>query len=266
MSEPKTRLQKYSAPALEKGLDILELLSQASEHGLTQAEIAEGIGRSKNEIFRMMVVLEERGYIERAGGDAFQLTRKLGEMIGPRNDTARMLEIARPFMAGLSRKTMLSNHLWILKDARMQVGARTRASDTYSLALAEGAQGRVFGSSAGACFLSGLPDAKTRLEALRDMGEYDVSEEEYRPFDEEVMACRNDGVSVLPSQDVAGVLEVSSPLNMPSSAQPVGVVTVPMINASRAGKEISTVIARLRDTTAKICDRMAFLSVFYINK
>ena len=69
MSEAKTKLQKYSAPALEKGLDILELLSLCSGGGLSQSEIAEGLGRSKNEIFRMMVVLEERGYIKRSDGD-----------------------------------------------------------------------------------------------------------------------------------------------------------------------------------------------------
>ena len=49
-----TKLQKYSAPALEKGLDILELLSlSASEMSLSQ--IAAGVGRSKNEIFRAVV-------------------------------------------------------------------------------------------------------------------------------------------------------------------------------------------------------------------
>ena len=45
----------YSAPALEKGLDILELLSK-QEAGLTQSEISRALGRSVSEIFRMLVV------------------------------------------------------------------------------------------------------------------------------------------------------------------------------------------------------------------
>ena len=56
------RTPKYTAPALEKGLDILEHLSR-SDAGLTQAEIARVLGRSVSEIFRMLVVLQERGYI-----------------------------------------------------------------------------------------------------------------------------------------------------------------------------------------------------------
>ena len=52
----------YSAPALEKGLDILELLSE-QEAGLTQSEIARGLGRSIGEIFRMLMVLRDRGFV-----------------------------------------------------------------------------------------------------------------------------------------------------------------------------------------------------------
>lgn len=54
------RPQKYTAPALEKGLDILERLS-LSEAGLSLSEIARDLGRSVSEIFRMLVVLQQRG-------------------------------------------------------------------------------------------------------------------------------------------------------------------------------------------------------------
>jgi hypothetical protein len=56
---PEDRPQKYTAPALEKGLDILERLS-LSETGLSLSEIARDLGRSVSEIFRMLVVLEQR--------------------------------------------------------------------------------------------------------------------------------------------------------------------------------------------------------------
>lgn len=46
---------RYRAPALEKGLDILELLAQRVE-GLSQAEIAKELGRSPNETDRKSVV------------------------------------------------------------------------------------------------------------------------------------------------------------------------------------------------------------------
>src|SRR6266540_3233993 len=54
----------YHVPALEKGLDILECLA-AQGVPLTQAQIARAIGRSANELFRMLTTLERRGYIQR---------------------------------------------------------------------------------------------------------------------------------------------------------------------------------------------------------
>ena len=46
---PLDDLEKYRAPALDKGLDILELLA-ATEESLSQAEIAKALDRSPNEI------------------------------------------------------------------------------------------------------------------------------------------------------------------------------------------------------------------------
>ena len=52
---------KYRAPALDKGLDILEFLA-ASPTGLSQAEISKGLGRATNEIYRMLNTLVRRPY------------------------------------------------------------------------------------------------------------------------------------------------------------------------------------------------------------
>ena len=60
--------QAYGAPALEKGLDILELLAGMTR-GVTQSEIAQLLGRSLQEVYRVVMVLERRGYIQRRSGD-----------------------------------------------------------------------------------------------------------------------------------------------------------------------------------------------------
>src|SRR3546814_3794137 len=65
--ETPAKATTYAAPALEKGLDILELLSSVSRP-MGLSDISQAVGRSKNEIFRMLHVLEKRHYIERAQG------------------------------------------------------------------------------------------------------------------------------------------------------------------------------------------------------
>ena len=61
-SKHKPSLRKYNAPALKKGSDILEFLADFPE-GLSRVDIAKGLGRSLNEIFRLICVLEKRGCI-----------------------------------------------------------------------------------------------------------------------------------------------------------------------------------------------------------
>lgn len=50
-------MAKYHALALDKGLDILEFLS-ARIASQSQQEIAKGINRSANEIYRMLICLD----------------------------------------------------------------------------------------------------------------------------------------------------------------------------------------------------------------
>jgi DNA-binding IclR family transcriptional regulator len=74
------RTARYSAPALEKGLDILELLA-ADPAALTRTEIAHRLRRTIGEVFRMLVCLDERGYICKVGTDErYQLTLKFFEL------------------------------------------------------------------------------------------------------------------------------------------------------------------------------------------
>src|ERR1700688_4455482 len=71
---------RYPTPALEKGLDILELFA-SEPAGLTKSEVARRLGRTVSEIFRMLVCLEERGYIsESRDGERFHLTLRLFEL------------------------------------------------------------------------------------------------------------------------------------------------------------------------------------------
>lgn len=70
---------RYSAPALEKGLDVLELLA-AEPHGLNLQEIARRLKRTSNELFRMLDVLVRRGYRVRQPDSAYVLTLRLFEL------------------------------------------------------------------------------------------------------------------------------------------------------------------------------------------
>lgn len=123
---------KYATPALEKGLDILELLAQ-SRRPMNHSEIAEACGRSKNELFRMVVTLQERGYIEKEGGsDGFVLTDRLFRLgLGVRH-VRSLTDCATPRLVDLAQRTAQSAHLVVVRGGRTAIVASfSGSSDMY---------------------------------------------------------------------------------------------------------------------------------------
>ena len=90
-------VDRYRAPALDKGLDILELLA-GIDGALTQAEIAKRLQRSPNEFYRMLDRLVRRGYVTRLDGDHYSLTLKLFGLAQLHAPVRRLVSYAMPLM------------------------------------------------------------------------------------------------------------------------------------------------------------------------
>src|SRR5580700_12014043 len=110
---------RYTAPALDKGLDILELFASEPE-GLSASQVARRLGRTIGEIFRMLVCLAERGYISQVLPDErFQLTLKLFELAHRHHPLQRFIAKARPLMEEVAHKTRQSCHLAMPSDGEV---------------------------------------------------------------------------------------------------------------------------------------------------
>lgn len=117
---------RYSTPALEKGLDILELLSRQAS-GLTKSDIARSLNRTVSEVFRMLVCLERRGYIAQHDGDQYSLTLHLFRMVQQHPPTERLLTEARPVMHWLAQHAKQSCHMGVLEGWQVVILAQVNS-------------------------------------------------------------------------------------------------------------------------------------------
>jgi DNA-binding IclR family transcriptional regulator len=102
----------------------LEALA-AESRGLSQKQLAERVGRSVGEIFRMLAALERRGYVTRDPATAeYALTLKLFRIAWQFPPTERLLEAALPVMEQLAGRVRLSCHLAVLHGEQFMVIAR----------------------------------------------------------------------------------------------------------------------------------------------
>lgn len=104
--------QVYTAPALEKGFKILELLSD-HPRGLTISEMAGRLGMSISEIFRVIMVMERLAWLKRHPGDRFRVTTRLLEMGFKATPVDDLVQTASPFMRELAYRVEQSCHLAI---------------------------------------------------------------------------------------------------------------------------------------------------------
>jgi DNA-binding IclR family transcriptional regulator len=239
VSDPQSKLQKYSAPALEKGLDIIEFLS-LTDSAPSLSQLAAGIGRSKSEIFRMMIVLEERGYIQRSRGDQFVLTDRLSILGAERPLNNKLADLATPVLLELSDKTRYSCHLSVLQKKSFVVVAHATLATSYGLSVQIGHTFPVINTSAGACYLSFLPEhERIRLLSFLD----DQEQRNHSDFEEAIEKCRLDHLVSMPSLESDSIYELSAPVLHTSQNGTVAVVTIPYMDTNK-GEDIRQGIAQ----------------------
>ena len=107
----------YSAPALEKAIDIIELLAR-EPNGLTVSEIATHLSRSISELFRVIVVLDRRGWLRKdPASDRYRVTYKLLETAHRATPAQELTNVAASLMHALAATAMQSCHLVVRNGA-----------------------------------------------------------------------------------------------------------------------------------------------------
>jgi DNA-binding IclR family transcriptional regulator len=120
----------YPTPALEKGLDILELFA-STPSGLTVSEAARRLERTVSEIFRMVLCLEQRGYLAQSqDNERYHLTLRLFRLAQEHPPTKRLVMEALPTMHQLAHKLRQSCHLGVLDGGHVVILAQVDSPES----------------------------------------------------------------------------------------------------------------------------------------
>lgn len=149
--------REYQAPALDKGLEIVELLADRAEP-LGMVEIAAALGRSRSEIYRMLMVLERRGYLHRLPDDRFELSNRLFALAMSAPPLRNLHDSALPHMHRLAERLFQSCQLTVRSENEIVVVARVESPDLLGFALRVGYRRPALLSTSGRLFYASLPD------------------------------------------------------------------------------------------------------------
>jgi DNA-binding IclR family transcriptional regulator len=202
--------KEYSAPALEKGLDIIEALANEPE-GLTSAEISSRLGRPMGQFFRMLVVLQQRGYVAyQAASEHYELTLKLFEIAHGLGPVKRLNLVAAPLMKALSQEIGQSCHLVIYYAGKGHVVVQQNAPSARVLSVRLGAEAPLFDSCSGHILLAFAEGAdREEMLAAIPRSHRKPSAQALRKI---VGRVRADGSECIPSAQVQGVQDIGYPI------------------------------------------------------
>lgn len=219
--------RNYQAPALDKGMEILEFLARHGEpHGL--AELAKALNRSKNELYRMALVLERRGYIERTPDDRFLLTNRLFKL-GMQTPPIRNLhDAALPLMHELSQRLEQSCHLAVRSDDDMVIVARVESPGLVGFAVRVGYRRHVTDSASGCILFGFAPETvrKTWLKSLRRTAPNQIDLQRFLMSTEEARTRR---YAMVPSSSVSAITDIATPIFDGADQAPIAALTIPFL-------------------------------------
>ncbi|PTQ65819.1 IclR family transcriptional regulator [Sphingomonas sp. PP-CE-3G-477] len=236
----------YRAPALEKGLDILELL--ATEHApLTLTAIVQRLQRSTGELFRMIQVLEQRGFVEQTM-EGYSLTSRLFDMGLGRPPIRNLVETALPVMRSLSLETKQSCHLVFASSGDMVVVARMESSEQLGFSVRVGHRRPIHHAASGIVLYAFQPaEVRAQWETLFVPP---ATPAERADLHAEADATRARGHFNAPSSFTEGITELSAPILRGDHA--AAALAIPFVRTKVAPMALDDVVLRLCDAASAI--------------
>lgn len=208
--------QKYSVPALDKALDVLELLAENAA-SMSQAEIGRALNRSASEIFRTLSALEGRGYIRRTAAGQYRLTLKLFELSRMHSPYQELLRVAMPIMRNLSEEVGETCHLTTLRDGEIVVLAQHESPKPLRLSVEVGSRHSPLSTTSGRIILAAM-DVAERAAFLRDYTDFDALPQDVQDtFLTRVRNVHDRGHEISDGERFVGGLDVGVLVGAPTS-------------------------------------------------
>jgi DNA-binding IclR family transcriptional regulator len=243
----------YPTPALEKGLDILELFASTPE-GLTVSEAARRLNRTVSEIFRMILCLEQRGYLAQSPNkERYHLTLRLFRLAQEHPPTKRLVTEALPIMHWLSHELRQSCHLGIIDGGHVVILAQVDSPESTGFYVKMGSKVDLMHAATGHVILAHQnEDARERA-----IDEWRSETKKRKPadLDEHLAKILARGHERRASYEVAGVVNISFPvLNV--QGQAIAGLTVPYVKRIEDTISLAEVVSAMREASRKISEAM----------
>ena len=206
---------KYSAPAVERALEILEIMVQ-NNRSFTATEMAGILGVSVNSVFRIFIELERKYYVLKDPSDSsYELTPKIYFMGTALKERISLVTAAKIYMKRLFRTTNETCVLTTLdEEYKTVVIDQLVSKQPVKFVSTVGFAYETYVSAMGKAMLAYMPEEEvdwylnnTKLKKITD---HTITSKE--AFKKELEQVRIEGVGYDREESIPGLICVASPI------------------------------------------------------
>lgn len=249
--ENVAKTSRYRAPALEKGLDVIELLA-AEKSPLNLSAISQRLGRSSGELFRMLQVLEFKGFITTAeNGSGYVLTNKLFALAMAQAPVRSLVETALPIMRKLTTDIGQSCHIAVASEDQIVVISRIERPGDLGFSVRIGYRREISTATSGLVLFAYQNDETRKAWLKRCKLKGEAADD----FVKRANVVRDKGHYESASHFVRGITDLSAPILHAETA--VAALTVPFVHSNPLLVEMSEAVDHVRAAAKHISNEIA---------
>ena len=247
-----------TVPAIERMDRIMSLIA-GSATGASLSTIANELGIPKSTVHRLLVTMENLGYIEgKSGNGLFRIGHKPGMWAREADISRTLVEVATPFLHQLVAETRETAKLSVVRDDKALVVARVESPREVRITVDVGSQFPIHAGAASRVLLASLSDeviariANTQLARFTDHTIIDAD-----ALYETLARVRELGYAVDDEEYADGVRAVAAPVR-DMHGTVIGAVSVPFIAGDSEGKKQKQLIFITMRIANAISEKMGF--------
>jgi len=241
----------YSVPALDKGLDVFELLA-ASETSLSLTELAGALGQTPSAVFRILNRLESRSYVVRHPvSGRYRLSLKLFELAHTHSPAEHLITVSGKPMRELADTVRESVHLSVLSSGYivvlLDVGSPLRVRFAHEI----GARFPSVLTNSGRLLLAYLPPEALEDHLAKNADFAQFSSLERDAFHEELKKIRRNRFALSSSEERAGMKDLAVLIGNPAIGA-TAALAIACLSGGKNNADINRLLAELQQCAAKI--------------
>lgn len=250
---------RYSVPAMEKGLAIIETLAK-SKQPLGITDIFAICGLPKSTIFMILTTLETLDYVEKLDGDKYKLTLKLYHLGMNIFSKLDIRQVARPIMEQLSEQLRFTVHLAKLDHGKAMYIEKVSGPGFVQFSTAIGHTWPLYISAGGKVLAAYMPEDK--LDEMIDAQGFQAytanSITTKEALKEILQSVRENGYALEDEEGENGIRCVAAPV-FDKSGQVVAAVSITALRNELPANKFHEVGLILRDKALLISEQLGYV-------